>query len=348
MVHCRLALLKMVAMSFRQIPAIKFLAALALSILGLLTSNVTVAQINDETVSQFSALQQQDIRLAIIAERQLSANAELCLNLMPMTGMVLHSQDQYGGDQLANVFALGPIAIAGLVPGSAAELAGLNAGDAILAINGQRTADLIAKDGAPLRDAVFDLIAMQPVDESLRLIVNTGSGERAIELPPRPGCKALVEIITGAGLVGRSDGRVIQVSYDLAVLLDDAGLAVIFAHELGHVVLDHRARLVDAGVSKGLLGEFGRNQRLNRQVEVEADRMSAHLLSNAGYDPQIASDFWRSTQGRSAGNGLLRSFIYPSHNSRADLIDEEMSNFLPLRTGPTWPGHLIFRRTRSF
>ena len=124
----------------------------------------------------------------------------------------------------------------------------------------------------------------------------------------------------------RSDGRVIQIDYGLAAAANDNQLAVIFAHELGHAVLEHRRRLGAAGVSKGFFGEFGKNGKLNRQAEIEADRMSVHLLADAGYDPRIAPAFWRSPLGRRVGNGL--SFVYPNAEARAKLLDGEITSHM--------------------
>lgn len=295
-----------------------------------------------------AALQAQDLRLASIAERILAANAPLCSETMPLAGLVLHSEDQYSGGQAGALFANGRLAIAAIVPGSPAAQAGLLAGDAITSVNGLATTALERADEAPLRDALFALLADQPAGTELVIGISRADVARTVRLQPPAGCRVLVEIITGNGLVGRSDGRVIQVSYELAALLDDDGLAVIFAHELAHAVLHHRRRLEQAGVSKGLLGEFGRNQQLNRRVEVEADRLSAHLLANAGYDPQIAPTFWNSATGRQAGGGLLRSFIYPAPTARGDLIAEEIANYLPLGRGPSWPGHLLALRDEPF
>jgi predicted Zn-dependent protease len=117
---------------------------------------------------------------------------------------------------------------------------------------------------------------------------------------------------------------------------------------MGHLVLEHRRRLSSAGVEKGFFGEFGRNQRLNRQVEVEADRIAAHLLANAGYDPAIAPQFWRSSLGRRASGGLLRSSTYPSAEARAELIEREIAEYLGGGAAPTWPGHLLARREVPF
>jgi predicted Zn-dependent protease len=157
-----------------------------------------------------------------------------------------------------------------------------------------------------------------------------------------------VEIRAADSLDARSDGRVIQVNYGLALAATDAELAVVFAHELGHLVLEHRRRLEAAGVEKGFFGEFGRNQRLNRQVEVEADRISVHLLANAGYDPAIAPAFWRSKLGRRAGGGILRSSTYPSAEGRARQLEREIADFLAGGSGPSWPGHLLARRDAPF
>jgi len=317
--------------------------------LGLL---LTIAMLAPAAFAQehdaLAALQAQDQRLARIGERILARNSHLCTSLMPITGLVLHSADQYGADSDDARFANGRIAIAAIVPGSPADLAGLQLNDGLVSVNSQPTAALTRIDDAPLRDAAFGLIADQPVDTGLVLEIRRDAETIPIALTTIAGCRVLVEIITGSGLVGRSDGKVIQISYELASLLDDDGLAVIFAHELAHAVLHHRNRLETAGVSKGLLGEFGRNQRLNRQVEVEADRLSPHLLSNAGFDPQTAPAFWNSATGRQAGGGLLRSFIYPSPSSRGDLIAREIANYLPLRRGPSWPGHLLDMRDRPF
>ncbi len=158
----------------------------------------------------------------------------------------------------------------------------------------------------------------------------------------------LVEILTTNERRARSDGRVLQISYGLASELDDSELAVVVAHELAHVVLEHRRRLSEAGVVGGLLGEFGRNRRLTRTVETEADRLSAHLLANAGYDPAIAASFWLSDAGRLVSRGILRSRAYPSRRSRAELIEEEIALHLQGNEGTSLAEHLLAARDLPF
>jgi hypothetical protein len=266
---------------------------------------------------------------------------------MPLTGIVLHSRDQYGAAVAGIAFANGRIAVAAVVPGSTASAA-VAPGDAIAVIGPTRTDTLVAEGEAPLRDSAFELLAELPDGAPLSLTIVHDRREQVVTLDVPTGCRALVEIRATSGINARSDGRVIQVNYGLASEATDEELAVVVAHEMGHLVLEHRRRLSSAGVEKGFFGEFGRNQRLNRQVEVEADRIAAHLLANAGYDPAIAPKFWRSSLGQRASGGLLRSSTYPSAEARAQLIEREIDEYIGAGAGPTWPGHLLARRDTPF
>lgn len=298
--------------------------------------------------SDWAALEEQDLRLARLADRLLTANAALCNNRMPVTGIVLHSSDQYRDGAASDRFANGPVAVMTLRPDSPALRAGLRRDDAILSINGNRISDIAPPATGNLREAAFNLLADQAPDSELQVRIARGDGEVDLVIEPEAGCRSLVEIRVGEGPRARSDGRVIQISYDFARQLDDDQLAVALAHELAHSVLEHRRRKEEAGIDVGLFGEIGRNQRANRQAEVEADRLSVHLLANAGFDPALAPSFWRTGPGQDLGGGIFGSWIYPSVGARADLIDEEIRLYLPLLRGPSWPGHLLQMRETSF
>ncbi|WP_271077907.1 M48 family metallopeptidase [Aurantiacibacter sp. MUD61] len=298
--------------------------------------------------SDWQALQVQDLRLARVADRIMVANANLCRNQMPITGMILHSADQYPSANYDERFANGPLAIAAVSPDSPAFAAGLRGGDTIIAINSSPIADLPRPEIGNLREAGFNLLAQQNPTSPLSVQVMRADGTHDIVIQPEAGCRSLVEISIGEGSRARSDGRVIQIRYDFAEQMTDDELAAIFAHELAHTVLEHRRRKEAAGISVGVLGELGRNQRANREAEVEADRLSVHLLANAGYDPTIAPAFWRTGIGRDLSSGIMGSWIYPSTGARADLIEREITMFLPNLRGPSWPGHLLALRDRSF
>lgn len=319
----------------------RYLSTLA-SLAGLLSATGVSAQEGDA----FVRLRAADERLLAIAAPMMQANARLCDRTMPVSGLSLHSSDQYTAAP-ESWFANGDVTIAAVAPGSPADRAGLLPDDAIIEIAGTPVSGLVQQDGSPRRDAVFAALAAQ-TGPSIPLTIARGGEERRIVVEAQQVCSVLIEVLTGEDGAARSDGQVIQIGQELAARLTDEQLATVFAHELAHVVLRHRIRLETAGVSKGLAGELGRNQRLNRQVEVEADQLSVHLLANAGYDPQVAPQFWRSDEGRRLDAGLLRSWTYPSASSRAEILETEISLYLPLGRGTTWPGHLLDRRERPF
>ena len=95
----------------------------------------------------------------------------------------------------------------------------------------------------------------------------------------------------------RLDCDIVQIGVRFFERYDDADIAVVVAHELAHNILRHRARLDAAGISRGLFAEVGRNGRLIRRTEDEADLLGLHLLRNAGYDPASAPRFWRDHGG---------------------------------------------------
>lgn len=293
------------------------------------------------------ALLQQDVRLARIADAMLVANHDLCRETMPVIGAIIHSRDQYA-EGYSDGFAEGPVAIAAIVPGSAAERAGLMRGDALQAIAGEPLDGLRPSGESPVRDLVFDILALQPPAEVIELRIRRGGEVMDVAVEALEGCRALVEILAKNRFLARSDGRVIQLSYGLAAPMSDDGLAAVFAHEMAHLVLEHRRRLSEAGVAKGFLGEFGSNRKRNREAEVEADRLSVHLLANAGFDPHAAPRFWLSPEGRRADSGIFRSFIYPSPAARAEIMEREIAQYLPPGIGPAHPDHLLSRRDREF
>ena len=288
-----------------------------------------------------ASLWEQDLRLAQMAERIGGANAHLCRQTMPLTGLIVHSADQYG-DGTSAWFVNGAASVAQVLPGSVAERAGLLPGDGVIAIGGTPVATLPRRAGYPLRDEAFEAIAQVPGPVTLD-IMRDGAARR-VELDAPPGCRVLVEVLADDGNTARSDGRVIQISHALASRLNEAGLAVIFAHELAHSVLEHQRRLRDAGVAEGLAAEFGRSRRLTRQAEVEADLLSAHLLANAGFDPAIAPAFWRDRAAEALGSRLLRSRIYPPNAERARLIEREIAMALAGQPLPSAAAHLLVHR----
>src|SRR5690606_24669017 len=105
------------------------------------------------------ALAAQDARLAAVSARMLAGNAHLCRRHMPITGIVLHSSDQYLGGAAGDAFGNGNVAVEAIVPGSAADMSGIKVNDGIAAIAGQPTRSLTTQDGGPLRDSAYSALA---------------------------------------------------------------------------------------------------------------------------------------------------------------------------------------------
>ncbi|RJY08430.1 M48 family metallopeptidase [Aurantiacibacter aquimixticola] len=279
------------------------------------------------------ALATQDLRLAVLADRMLEANAGLCARTMPLPGIILHSVDQYRGEGRSDGFANGPIEILVVIPGSPAAQADLRPGDAIVSI-GDTPVPQTAASGKHLRETAFDLIARQPGDAALALRIRRDGEMQDHRLDTAVGCRALVEITAADTPRARSDGQVIQIRMDFARSLTNAELAAVFAHELAHSILDHRRRKA----------ELGETTTAARAAEVEADRLSVHLLANAGLDPMAAAQFWRSGASEPFASGLPFRSDHPRRERRAEIIEREIAIYLPTASGPTWPGHLLALR----
>lgn len=285
-------------------------------------------------------VQEADLRLLRIAEGLQNANAPLCDRLAPSLGVALQSRDQFSGPSDPGFQA--DVAFGVILPDSPLARAGVAPGDGLVAINGIQIARQPGLENMPLRDSAHAMLANH-MENPLRLTVTRAGQERDVVLQPPKQCRALVEVLLDDVRAARSDGRVVQIGFALMQRGSDDDIAAVFAHELAHSVLRHRDRLADAGVSKGLGGEFGRHRELNAEAEIEADRLSVHLLANAGYDPRIAPALWRGAIGRELDAGLFRSRIYASPEQRAQRLEREIADYLA-GGAPTWPGHLLAKR----
>ncbi len=106
---------------------------------------------------------------------------------------------------------------------------------------------------------------------------------------------------------------------------DEAGIAVVMGHEIGHATARHGAQRISQGmvaqVGLGVAGLSLKNSKYrniilaglgagamvgvmlpySREHEYEADRLGMTYLSKAGYDPEIAVQFWERFQKLTAG-----------------------------------------------
>lgn len=294
----------------------------------------------------FEALRTADLRLATIAYRLTTANAALCDRLQPQLGMPIHALTQYGAASRPAVTAVfgfeSVVGVEGVVADGPAARAGVRANDSILAIDGHAQPGLsaIGPDGAGDRDAAEARIGGG--GPTVTLSVSRGGQQRELSVTPVPGCRSRFEVLLGSGLGASADGAIVQIGERFFQGYADQEIAVIVAHELAHNILRHRARLDAAKVDNGLFAELGRNGRLIRETEADADRLGIYLLANAGYDPMAAPKFWREKGGDIDG-GLFRSRTHASSKARAEVLEAVAKEIAATPGRPIVPAILATR-----
>ena len=116
-------------------------------------------------------------------------------------------------------------------------------------------------------------------------------------------------------------GKIAVYTGILPLTKDDASLAVVLAHEIGHAVAGHGTeRMSQAELRDELLQTFSATsqaiaqyqdalaqvtglfvlQRWGREQESEADHIGLIYMARAGYDPHVAIDFWQRMAAQNA------------------------------------------------
>lgn len=287
------------------------------------------------TLEPFFAVREQDLRLSMIMRRLITGNAAICRNQMPFTGLILHAQSQYDRHFAASLVQAGyfpaPVAVELVLPDSPAATAGLKEGDGIVAINDiALPLDGSGKRSSMDRDKAERLLLLQSADAPINITIqrNGETAPRVVALQPQRTCRARWEVTFDKADLGLSDGEIVQLSAHFLDNQSDDFVAVIAAHELAHVVLGHRQKLESMNVKYTALSAYGRSGKLIRAAEDEADRLSVHLLANAGYNPELAVQFWEGPGKRYSG-GILRSPTHASASARATAIRREIEGLAP-------------------
>ena len=276
--------------------------------------------------SPYSALAAAEARVAAIGFRLTTENAAWCPVRQPQFGWIWGDPRLYDADRRAEalgVYGAGDRThafIAALAPASPAASAGIGVGIPVTGIGEAPVPDGAGKHPFARITAIETYLAALPADAALAL--HTGGG-RVVDIMPKPGCVSDFRVEANEKPGAVADGRMVLVNQGLVDFSpDDAELAAAIAHELAHNILRHRARLDAAGVDRGLAKQFGRNARMFKQTEIEADRLSVWLLAGAGYDPAAAARFW-SCFGQRKGRPLFQASTHPSWRDRVAALEAE-------------------------
>jgi hypothetical protein len=282
------------------------------------------------------ALRELDEAVLTAGHRLSVRGLDLCPNRQWQYGFTVHDLSQYprrGREQAVAAFGLsrGPAVLA-LARGGPAEAAGLRQDDVLVASDGEplpRAPASVENSFAPT-EAILDAIDRAFEDGVARLTVLRGSQRLDVAVTAELGCATRFQVIPSTRLNAKADGRYVQVTSAIAQAPgDEHELAAMIAHELAHNILRHRVRLNAAGVDRGLLEGVGRNARLIRETEVEADRFSVYLLDRAGYDVEGAVRWWRRLGPRTAS--IFATGTHPDWRTRVELAAAEVASIRAAR-----------------
>lgn len=287
----------------------------AFAALALFPTSVSASPSEDR--AGVATLQAEDLRMQSIGWKLATGNAPFC-EAKPAIGLLL--QDMANFTQPAQMRAAygiaGDVAVQVAVPGSPVALAGLRAGDEIVAIDGQSMAALPAvKAGdwqrlASLHTAIESALAR---DGSVRIGWKSAEGSREATVTGVPACPTRFELSSSGGRA-LADGKRVLIGRKFAGFdYPEDELAAALAHEFAHNLFAHRMWL------RGV----GRKAKNIRVTEREADRAMPWLLANAGYDPQAAVRFFEKW-GPGNDGWIFRAPTHDGWDERAGFVRAEL------------------------
>ncbi len=300
---------------------------------GLVSAPAAMASASPEP-SSYSALAALEARVATIGFRLTTANAGWCPVQQPQFGWIWGDVRLYAAADRAAARAAyragdGDAAfLAAVAPGSPAARAGLGVGTPVTSIDGAAAPRGEGADPFARITALEMLFAAHPPQAPVKI---SGNGNQ-VDVTPIAGCASDFRVEAVDRPMGIAKGRLVLISKGLAEFAaSDEELAAAIAHELAHNILRHRTRLDAAGVDRGLGKSFGRNARLFKRTEIEADRLSVWLLAGAGYDPDAAVRFW-TRFGQRKGKPLFQAGTHPRWQDRVASFENEIRAIDAART----------------
>ena len=255
----------------------------------------------------------QNLRLASIAYRIGTATADNCPDPQMMTGLLLHDLSNYDpGDRWAvsRAFQLqSGFGVIRIVPGSAADRAGLRIDDEIVGVNGLSVEDPSAVN-QPRKsygrvDAFINALQFVLHRGPAQLVVRRNGSLMRTRLTGALGCGGETALVNSNRSNAWSDGRRVVVTTGMMRLAhNDDELAFVIAHEMAHNMLGH------AQASSRSI--FGLGSGEKRQ-ELAADYDAVWLMTAAGYRAEGSISFLRTIRRRF---WLNLSLDHPSFGSR--------------------------------
>ncbi len=280
----------------------------------------------------YRQLQALDAQLLRVAYRLTTANVPFCSTVQGHVGVALHTAAQYRDSGRAVFGFATPVQVLAIAPHSPATLSDLRLDDGVIGIDGALMAGALGdpkRRGGEQYASVVDLMQRRVdiafiVDRPATWTMWRDGQMMTVPLTPVAACRARWQIMAGNSDHAGTDGQIVTISVDIAMLAIEAGgddgLAAVAAHELAHIMMEHRAYLGGLEARLGVArGDEARELRktlsaAQRQAERDADLLSQWLLTNAGYASEPGLAFHKRLASR-------QLFSYsPKHGSSGDRI----------------------------
>ena len=281
-------------------------------------------------------------RVYDVATRIMAANTALCgEQVKPQLGMRAFTLEHFGAPwrEIAHTrFGVhNHLTITHVVADSPADIAGLRAGDKILAMNGKNL-----QAGKWGFDALQEMLRNNK-NRDLTLTIQRQGERRAIAVKPATACDYPVFLIEKNAVNAYADGAKIYITTGMLRFVEnDEELALIIGHELAHNTRGHiKSKVVNtligafiggivtaySGVDMAKTGAEAGSLAFSQEFEAEADYVGLYYAGRAGYDLKNAVSFWRRLGVAHPAAIHLRGSTHPSTAKRFLAIEKALAEF---------------------
>ena len=280
-------------------------------------ASLAAAEAEKQRELVFEATVRDTLRLSTVSYFVRTRSAELCgEQVAPVTGINATTLAEFDAEYkgaAARLYGVGDdVQFISIVPGSAADRAGLQPGDKLVQIAGW---PVPAGKGAMVA-AVEQFDAIAVAGSPLAFTVRRGGQTLSYDVVPEAACDYPVLLDKQEIVNAFADGNRIYITRGMLRFVDNPGeLATVVAHELAHNMMGHRTAKetnMVAGAGVGLIfdilaavagvntgGDFMRigaetgAGAFSQDFEAEADYVGVYLMARGGYDIGLAPNFWR-------------------------------------------------------
>ena len=292
-------------------------------------------------------------RLKRVAWPILTANADLCQEKTHLSGLLSWNAQAMAdkNDWVETIRRLDGyeihddvISVWDIIPGSPAEIAGIQIGDTISHLDGEALPK--GKQGFKMFLARMDQHTSSNT-QAVRLgIVRDGQGQ-VIELTPVSACAFATVLNSTHEINAYADGNQIILTLGMMEFAqDDKNLALVISHELAHNNEKHIDSIKQNAMVGGLIGLFidsavssvtgARSSTYSdlgaqsgalaysADFEREADYIGLYYMARAGYPIEGVADFWRKMALRNEA-AIKMTTSHPATAERYLAIDKTVA-----------------------